>query len=533
MTNKNHPVDEIFSKGLAGYKVNPSMNAKKKLFAAPEAIQPEKPWYMASKYLYVVTSVVLITSVLTYFIFFQNNSASSDLTSENTLINNISIKYNKSHNNPHFISSELSNQPAINKNTEQVNSSDETHPQQVTDQQNDNNALTSHTANPIETPVKKNNTAAKKEETITNTIAASNLLSENKVVKKTELNENTQTLIIEANANQFSESHISASFSLVSNVISDDRTSIDFIETLKPELHNLNNTSDIIFQAKKEADYVVKGFWFAEFKAGSFISNYKVTARESEWDKAVAAKQNLLQASPGNDYQLNVVYQKKNLLFKAGLSYVSYGEKLSGNVLFTNPQNQTQITFNNNAPYDIIIGGNYFNIDTLGGYYHYTYTQTSHIFISDSTWEWNTQNTPADVYDTTQYTKFDTLPENTFYNNIRYIEIPLSIGFVKPYGKFSIGISACVSPGLFIAVKGSDMNIDHYPALEPYKKNTLQKFMISAGANLEIGYQINEKLMLSIEPFYKKSLFKLYNESNKINQYFGSYGFRIGIRKLL
>jgi hypothetical protein len=119
------------------------------------------------------------------------------------------------------------------------------------------------------------------------------------------------------------------------------------------------------------------------------------------------------------------------------------------------------------------------------------------------------------------------------YNNIRFIEIPFSFGYVIPCGRYSIAISANIAPGCFIAVKGSNMNTGLYPALEPYKKSTIRKFTFSAGVELEFGYQINEKLMLSFSPFYRKSLFPMYNDGNLINQNASHYGFRVGIRKLL
>ena len=146
---------------------------------------------------------------------------------------------------------------------------------------------------------------------------------------------------------------------------------------------------------------------------------------------------------------------------------------------------------------------------------------------------WNTQNVLADVWDTTQVTKFDSLPKTKINNSIRYVEIPLSVGYVIPYGRFSIGLLANITPGYFMSVKGSNMNAEQYPALEPYKKSTFNNFTFSAGAELEFGYQINEGLMLSFSPFYKRELMPMYKNDNQINQKVSNYGFRVGIRKLL
>ena len=539
MIDKKHPVDKVFSKGLADYTVSPSADAKKKLFAVPEAIQPIKPWYVSSKYFLYISSAVIIFSAITYFSFFRNESNTTITNNENTLANNSVFLTNEQTNKEYNVS----NNNSITKEQENKN-------HEIPEENKETNLVTpvsetKETKNEaIYKNAKDNNTINNQENKVINN---DHINEESTVYSNTDVNINpdiksdgTEILSDENLAQDLSIENNSAikesqSFELgISNSTSgfQDYSNIEYMKAIKPELSDFSY-SDFVFKTKKEQSYSLKGFWFAEFKMGSFASNYKVNAKENEYENAAIAKQKLLQLSPGNDFQLNAIYQRNNFMFKAGLSYVSYGEKLSGTVLLTNPQLTTDISFNSNAPYDIIIGGNYYNIDTTGGYYHYYYTQTSHIEVSDSSWEWNTQNVLADVYDTTQHTIFDTLPENYSYNNIRFIEVPFSVGFVKPYGKFSLGISASLSPGVFVAVKGSNMDITNYPALENYQKNTLQKLIVSAGANFEIGYQINESIMLSFEPFYKRSLLKLYNESNKINQSFDSYGFRIGIRKLL
>ena len=48
MEKTNHPVDDIFSKGLSDFQVAPLADSKKKIFASPAAIKPIKPWFIAS-----------------------------------------------------------------------------------------------------------------------------------------------------------------------------------------------------------------------------------------------------------------------------------------------------------------------------------------------------------------------------------------------------------------------------------------------------------------------------------------------------
>jgi len=76
------------------------------------------------------------------------------------------------------------------------------------------------------------------------------------------------------------------------------------------------------------------------------------------------------------------------------------------------------------------------------------------------------------------------------------------------------------------------MNTENYPAIEPYSKNTIKKFTLSAGAALEFGYNLNETWMFGAESFYRKSLLGIYNNENKINQTGSHYGIKLSIKKI-
>ena len=65
MEKTNHPVDDIFSKGLSDFRVAPLADSKKKIFASPDAVKPIKPWFIASK------NIALIPFMKLYFNFTQ------------------------------------------------------------------------------------------------------------------------------------------------------------------------------------------------------------------------------------------------------------------------------------------------------------------------------------------------------------------------------------------------------------------------------------------------------------------------------
>ena len=281
--------------------------------------------------------------------------------------------------------------------------------------------------------------------------------------------------------------------------------------------------------SEKPAHYK-KGIWYIEANSGMFITNYKVTTNNNEFTSAKNAKQVMLKTSFGCEMGINAVYQQKRFVFKAGLSYSNNGEKLTGKMFLSNPYNSTLINYNGGY-YETIINGNYYDIDSAS-YFHYTYTQTDHIYVNDSVLAWNTQNRPVDVLDTVNITKYDTVPKTVLYNNIRYVQIPLSVGYAFPFGRFGCTILATVTPGYFVKVNGSQMSVTNYPAIEPYSKNTIKKFALSAGIGVEFNYHLNETLIIGVEPYFRKSILGMYNKDYKLNQNANNYGFRLSVKKL-
>jgi hypothetical protein len=602
MEKTNHPVDNIFSKGLSDFQVAPLDETKKKIFASPAAIKPIKLWYIASKNIIIISSALLVSSFLFYYFFFdystkeivnnaQNNIVANTINTNSVTTN---IQKNDINNNSHNKGTDIKNNIKITNDLNKIknntaNSSANTNPVDVS--KDENNGV-SHTSTPLSmtnsinkqdqgkqlsmtTPLNETKNNTKKSSVNTNIAPVNQSVPENKTNASTSLSvtitldkqtnttnnnniankqlNNNSTQNVTTNTNYSSANNVkpdiannqnygvnisaNANFGVNShlnnNLVTQNSDEEPFSFLLKRTIPYINNgiSSEFLF-SNKESEYHLKGLWFVEVKAGGMVSNYKVKGKDAEWDNAAQAKQDLLATSFGYDVQLNAVHQRNNWIIKGGLSYVNYGETIKGNALLTNPHNKTNINFNN-GPYDVIIGGNYYLIDTIGNYYHYTYTQTDHIYKSDSTLAWETQNVLADVWDTTNVTLFDSLPKTKLNNSIRYVEIPLSVGYFIPYGRFTVGINATVTPGYFLNVKGSNMNAEQYPAIEPYQKSIIKKFTLSAGAELELGYQINERLMVCFSPFYKKSLFPMYNDGNPINQKVSHYGFRVGIRKLL
>jgi len=578
---ENNKIDELFSKGIEGFSVSPSNDLKKKVFASPSAIKPLKPWYMGANGLLLAGSIITVSVILIYFgINYNNNYKNTAIYNNN--INNytnknyklINSSYNISQNKNSDSKNEISN--IATENNQEINNINNinqttlfTKPKlkvpntnskfQNPKLQTKNHKLKIESQIPFKKDYSHFNFIFKgvreiaslssslivqnyKEVPNTNEITnnTNNFSELTNTVKSSELNEsenNSQPPLVRVPTNQtttplvsdFNNQTSSTLFTLRhSELVSE--SAIILMNSLFPTILPQQYAEYMKLISEKPAHFK-KGLWYIEANYGMFLTNYKVTTNNNEYTSAKNAKQVMLKTSFGCEMGINAVYQQKKVVFKAGLSYSNIGEKLSGKIFLNNPYNTTSINYNGGY-YETIINGNYYDIDSTS-YYHYTYTQDSIIHVSGSTLAWDTHNRPVDVLDTVNITKYDTIPETVLYNKIRYVQVPLSVGYAFPFGRFGCTILATVTPGYFVKVNGSQMSVTNYPAIEPYSKNTIKKFALSAGIGVEFNYHLNETLIIGIEPFYRKSILGMYNKDYKLNQNANSYGFRLSIRKLL
>ena len=545
---ENNKIDELFSKGIEGFSVSPSNDLKKKVFASPSAIKPLKPWYMGANGLLLAGSIITVSVILIYFgINYNNNYKNTAIYNNN--INNytnknyklINSSYNISQNKNSGSKNEISN--IATKNNQEINNINNINQTTLFTSpklQVPNTAPSAHGSCLHEptTQKSKNDKEVPNTNDITNN--TNNFSELTNTVKSSELNEsenNSQPPLVRVPTNQTTTPLVSDFNNQTSSTLLTLRHSelvsesaIILMNSLFPTILPQQYAEYMKLISEKPAHFK-KGLWYIEANYGMFLTNYKVTTNNNEYTSAKNAKQVMLKTSFGCEMGINAVYQQKKVVFKAGLSYSNIGEKLSGKIFLNNPYNTTSINYNGGY-YETIINGNYYDIDSTS-YYHYTYTQDSIIHVSGSTLAWDTHNRPVDVLDTVNITKYDTIPETVLYNKIRYVQVPLSVGYAFPFGRFGCTILATVTPGYFVKVNGSQMSVTNYPAIEPYSKNTIKKFALSAGIGVEFNYHLNETLIIGIEPFYRKSILGMYNKDYKLNQNANSYGFRLSIRKLL
>ncbi len=556
---KPENIDKIFTDGLEDYQIKPSPEVKNKIFVSSSAIKPQKPWYLSKGFLFL-SSFLITSSIIASLVLLNSAESKSNglLVYKNK--DYLSISNTKSAVNPE-IAINSKNKYAELKNKKGLSSAKKV----KTDNPASNDDYKQYYSNQkgknsIHQPLTTGNPSKYSQ---AKQAKSDKLLSQNITAKATQINgdqinkantgtpesiQNKQPSSPSVSENysittEKTESTSNANYALpgkdkievsfanksLSTTISDE-THITLLTTKVSLLPSIP-VSEIFNSQNGTPSYYQKGIWYIETSAGISLSNYKTSATDAEWRLASDAKQNMLKPSISNDFGLNIIYQRNRWQFKGGISYNSYGEKLSAAALLSDPHQETTVTYNGSY-YEALINGIYYDIDS-NSYYHYTYSQTNHIFVSDSTLAWESHYRPVDVTDTNNITRFDTIPKTTFYNKISYVELPLGVGYSFPQRHFNFILFANIIPGYFVSVKGMQIDTQNYPALENYSKTTIKKFTLSTEVGLEIEYSLNETWNIGLEPFYKKALFNIYSNDYNIFQCNNNYGFRISIRKML
>lgn len=273
--------------------------------------------------------------------------------------------------------------------------------------------------------------------------------------------------------------------------------------------------------------------WFLDlyWMTSSSTSFYKTD--NSEYDNFIEQKNNAVQTSFSfNSFGLHTGFYRNNIQFKTGFGYTNITDKYKFTLILNNPTEKTNLIFNNN-PYDFEQNGTYYNIDTIGGYYHYTFMQDSIIHLFDSSWVDITDSNIVNMYDSVQFVQYDSLKNKEYLNNYSYFEIPLSIGYRFQYNNFEITPEAGIIAGYLYKKEGINIsndlnNNETYIKTFPYKK-----FIISGSLALNINYNITENLGIFIEPSYRQTIASFFNSSSIIKGNSKSFMLKFGIRKKL
>jgi hypothetical protein len=117
--------------------------------------------------------------------------------------------------------------------------------------------------------------------------------------------------------------------------------------------------------------------------------------------------------------------------------------------------------------------------------------------------------------------------DNSGLNQLKYLEIPLLVGYSFNSNLFTFEINAGVSAGYLIysSVKAPAFNnLDDIITVEQMN-NTIFNVL----ANVSIYYHINSKMSLFMSPYYKQNLISVFNNDYPVKQRFKTSGLNFGI----
>lgn len=271
--------------------------------------------------------------------------------------------------------------------------------------------------------------------------------------------------------------------------------------------------------------------WFLDFYWMPSLSTTFYKTDNAEFENLIEQKNNAVQNSLSyNSFGISGGFFKNNMTIKAGFGYTNLADNYNFSLILNNPTEKTNLVLNNNH-YDFEQNGTYYNIDTVGGYYHYTYVQDSIIHLYDSAWVDLTETNVVSIYDSVKYIQHDSLKNKTYLNNFKYFEIPLSFGYKFQHNNFEITPEVGIITGFLYKKEGMNIsndlkNNETFTHTLPYKQ-----FIISGTLAININYNISENFGIFIEPAYRQTIASFFNSSSIVKGNSKSFVVKFGIRK--
>lgn len=235
---------------------------------------------------------------------------------------------------------------------------------------------------------------------------------------------------------------------------------------------------------------------------------------------------------PVNGYEcfgINFNMNNKHFLIQAGISVAKVTDEFTYASLLLHPRQKFVFTQNNN-PYNYVDNGNYFLIDTPGGYWHYTYVSDSMIHVSDSIWQSIIDTNLVSIYDSTLKTVYDTLKNKKLRNTYSYFEIPVMVGYEVSLGNFDFALKGGIITSFLINTSGNNTtyNTGELNSISTYLP--FEKVFFSGIISVSVNYNITDHWGVYAEPYYRQSLSGMLQNNNILNQRVNAYGARFGLR---
>jgi len=185
----------------------------------------------------------------------------------------------------------------------------------------------------------------------------------------------------------------------------------------------------------------------------------------------------------------------------------------------------------------------YEQIDTTGvSWQYFTHDSTYYdpglsdsvtITITDSIPTYEIDTTTGNYNDTTYSTTYDTITTDTVAARnfkYKYLEVPVIAKFVLyKRKKFSIDASLGIVVGILIKSESYYFEPSSN-SIMAYAKNDTYSFLPSAWISAGFNYNINDKLLIRLEPYCNPGLRSVYKKELPIVKIPDRYGLKMGVR---
>ena len=235
--------------------------------------------------------------------------------------------------------------------------------------------------------------------------------------------------------------------------------------------------------------------WFSvNVAAGPAFSQYDISGYDSEY---LALRNSNESNKPGWSLGVDLRLHIKNWIISTGLAYSVYNQTRS-----------YKHSYEEYSPED-----SYYDYDTTWAWFFDPPEIGIPIVTGiDSSW--------IDVYK-------NVVKNNSGTNQLKYIEIPLTIGYRYNANMFALEINTGVSVGFLVysEIKVPDfMNNDEIVTAEQMN-HTMFNFV----ANASFYYHIDRRTSLFVSPYYKQNLVSVFSEDYPVKQISQTYGLNLGI----
>lgn len=371
-------------------------------------------------------------------------------------------------------------------------------------------------------------------------------IQKNKIAKQQQENNSDQNISITSTANSVNDQIINntnqaAASSQIGMVkINDDSgvsgksENINYLisrNSLLPiEQTNYDFSKDTFYNKIGEGIFFKTKFYSIDAYWSGFLHQSNFVAVNPEAQDFTSQRNDASENGVGFQcFGINFNINKKHWLLQAGVSMIKIQDDFKYANLFTNPH-QVILMQPNNNPYNYINNGNYFLIDTPGGYWHYTYVSDSTIHIKDSVWQNIIDTNLVDIYDSTLKTVYDTLKNKKLRNTYSYIEIPVMVGYEVSYGNFDIALKGGIITSFLVNTSIASPVSDSTGPVPAGSTPQFKSIFFSGIFSAAVHYKITEHWSIYSEPYYRKCLSDMNVKNTILNQKVNAFGVRVGVR---